>query len=31
MTTKRAVTHIKFDDPKQSCEFYADFLGDRYI
>jgi catechol 2,3-dioxygenase-like lactoylglutathione lyase family enzyme len=27
MTIKRAVTNIKSDDPKQSCEFYADFLG----
>jgi catechol 2,3-dioxygenase-like lactoylglutathione lyase family enzyme len=27
MTIKRAVTDIKSDDPKQSCEFYADFLG----
>jgi hypothetical protein len=31
MTIKRAATHIKFDDPKQSCEFYADFWSDLYI
>ena len=27
MTIKRAVTDIKSDDPKQSREFYTDFLG----